>query len=154
TDNYSWGWIFFINIPVGILSLVLTSSLIQDPPYLVRRALSSVKIDYVGFGLLALGLGALEIVLDEGQRDDWFGSNFIIVSAIVAAVCLIGVVWWELRQREPIIDFRVLKERNFALATGSMLLLGFVLYGSTTLLPLFLQTLLGYTAMLSGMVLS
>jgi MFS transporter, DHA2 family, multidrug resistance protein len=154
TDNYSWGWIFFINIPVGILSLTLTSSLIHDPPYLVRRALSAVKIDYIGFGLLALGLGALEIVLDEGQRDDWFGSSFIVTFAMLAVICLIGVVWWELRQKEPIIDFRVLKERNFALATLSMLVLGFVLYGSTTLLPLFLQTLLGYTAMLSGLVLS
>jgi len=154
TDNFSWGWIFFINIPVGILSLMLTSSLIHDPPYLVRKALGSVKLDYVGFGLLALGLGSLEIVLDEGQRNDWFGSNFILTFAIVTAVCLVSVVWWELRQKHPIIDFHVLNERNYALATVSMLLLGFVLYGSTTLLPLFLQTLLGYTALLSGMVLS
>jgi MFS transporter, DHA2 family, multidrug resistance protein len=154
TDNFSWGWIFFINIPVGILSLVMTSSLIHDPPYLVRRALSSIKLDYIGFGLLALGLGSLEIVLDEGQRKDWFGSNFIVTFSIVTAVCLIAVVWWELRQKTPIIDFHILKERNYALCTVSMLLLGFVLYGSTTLLPVFLQTLLGYTAMLSGMVLS
>ena len=154
TDNFSWGWIFFINIPVGILSLTLTTGLIHDPPYLVRRAWSAVKLDYVGFGLLALGLGSLEIVLDEGQRNDWFGSNFIVTFAVIMAVCLVGVVWWELRQKEPIIDFHVLKERNYALATGSMLVLGFVLYGSTTLLPLFLQTLLGYTALLSGMVLS
>jgi DHA2 family multidrug resistance protein len=154
TDNYSWGWIFFINIPVGILSLVLTSQLIQDPPYLTRRTFSSVKVDYMGFGLLALGLGSLEIVLDEGQRNDWFGSNFVLTFAVVGAICLVGVVWWELRQKEPIIDFHVLKERNYALATLSMLVLGFVLYGSTTLLPLFLQTLLGYTALLSGLVLS
>jgi DHA2 family multidrug resistance protein len=154
TDNFNWGWIFFINIPVGILSLALTSQLIQDPPYLTRRSLSSVKVDYVGFGLLALGLGSLEIVLDEGQREDWFGSNFIVTFAVMAAICLVAVVWWELRQKEPIIDFHVLKQRNFALATVSMLVLGFVLYGSTTLLPLFLQTLLGYTALLSGLVLS
>ena len=154
TDNFSWGWIFFINIPVGILSLVLTSSLIHDPPYLIRRAFSSIRLDYVGFGLLALGLGSLEIVMDEGQRNDWFGSSFIVTFAIVTAVCLISVVWWELRQKTPIIDFHILKERNYALATLSMLVLGFVLYGSTTLLPLFLQTLLGYTALLSGMVLS
>jgi len=154
TDNFSWGWIFFINLPVGVLSLVMTSSLIHDPPYLVRRALSEIKLDYIGFGLLALGLGSLEIVLDEGQRNDWFGSNFIVTFAILTAVCLIAVVWWELRQKTPIIDFHILKERNYALATTAMLLLGFVLYGSTTLLPLFLQTLLGYTAMLSGMVLS
>ena len=155
TDNFSWRWIFFINIPVGILSLVLTSSLIHDPPYLVRKRFGNgFKIDYMGFGLLALGLGSLEIVLDEGQRNDWFSSNFIVTFAILTAVCLVGVVVWELRQKQPMIDFHVLKDRNFALATGSMLVLGFVLYGSTALLPLFLQTLLGYTAMLSGMVLS
>ena len=155
TDNFSWGWIFFINLPVGILSLVLTSSLVHDPPYLVRKSLGSgFRIDYMGFGLLALGLGSLEIVLDEGQRNDWFSSNFIVTFAILTVVCLVGVVVWELRQKQPVIDFHVLKERNFALATCSMLVLGFVLYGSTALLPLFLQTLLGYTAMLSGMVLS
>jgi len=155
TDNFSWGWIFFINLPVGILSLLLTSSLVHDPPYLVRRNFSSgLRIDYMGFALLALGLGSLEIVLDEGQRNDWFSSNFIVVFAILTVVCLVGVVLWELRQSQPVIDFHVLKERNFTLATLSMLVLGFVLYGSTALLPLFLQTLLGYTAMLSGMVLS
>jgi DHA2 family multidrug resistance protein len=155
TDNFSWGWIFFINLPVGILSLVLTSSLVHDPPYLVRKSIGKdFRVDYVGFGLLALGLGSLEIVLDEGQRNDWFASNFIVSFAIITAICLVGVVIWELRQRQPVIDFHVLKERNFALATVSMLVLGFVLYGSTALLPLFLQTLLGYTAMLSGMVLS
>ena len=155
TDNFSWGWIFFINLPVGILSLVLTSSLVHDPPYLVRKSLGKgFKVDYMGFGLLALGLGSLEIVLDEGQRNDWFSSNYIVTFAILTAVCLVGVVVWELRQKQPVIDFHVLKERNFALATVSMLVLGFVLYGSTALLPLFLQTLLGYTAMLSGLVLS
>jgi MFS transporter, DHA2 family, multidrug resistance protein len=155
TDNFSWGWIFFINLPVGILSLLLTSSLIHDPPYLVRKSLGKgFQVDYMGFGLLALGLGSLEIVLDEGQRNDWFYSNYIVAFALLTAVCLVGVVIWELRQKQPVIDFQVLKERNFALATLSMLVLGFVLYGSTALLPLFLQTMLGYTAMLSGMVLS
>uniref|UniRef100_Q01NG7 Drug resistance transporter, EmrB/QacA subfamily n=1 Tax=Solibacter usitatus (strain Ellin6076) TaxID=234267 RepID=Q01NG7_SOLUE len=155
TDNFSWGWIFFINIPVGILSLMMTSALIVDPPYLIRKSFAGgLKVDYVGFGLLALGLGSLEIVLDEGQRNDWIGSNFIVAFAAITIFCLIAVVVWELRQKQPVIDFHVLKERNFALATLSMLVLGFVLYGSTTLLPLFLQTLLGYTAMLSGMVLS
>jgi MFS transporter, DHA2 family, multidrug resistance protein len=155
TDNYTWRWIFLINIPVGVLSLLLTSMLIHDPAYLVRRTFrDGLRIDYMGFGLLATGLGALEIVLDEGQREDWFSSNFILISAVIAAVCLISVVLWELRQKEPVIDFRVLKERNYMLATVSMLLLGFVLYGSTALLPMMLQTLMGYTAMLSGMVLS
>jgi len=155
TDNYSWRWIFFINLPVGLLSLLLTAWLIFDPPYLVRKSLGNgLKIDYVGFGLLATGLGALEVVLDEGQREDWLASNFIVGFGIVMLICLIAVVVWELRQREPVIDFRILKERNYMLSTIAMLVLGFVLYGSTALLPLFLQTLLGYTALLSGLVLS
>jgi len=155
TDNYSWRWIFFINVPVGILALVLTTFLVFDPPYLVRKAFGNgFKIDYMGLGLLATGLGALEVVLDEGQREDWFASNFIVIFAAIAAAGLIAVVLWELRQKEPVIDFHILKERNYMLATVSMLVLGFVLYASTALLPLFLQTLLGYTAMLAGMVLS
>jgi len=155
TDNYSWRWVFYINIPIGVLSLLLTSALIFDPPYLVRKGFKDgLRIDYVGFGLLALGLGALEVMLDEGQKEDWFGSHMIVTFFVVTVVCLVAVVFWELRHEHPIIDFRVLKERNFALSTLTMLVLGFVLYGSTTLLPLLLQTLLGYTAMLSGMVLS
>ncbi len=155
TDNYSWRWIFLINIPVGILSLLLTAILIFDPPYLVRRSVAQgLKIDYMGLGLLATGLGALEVVLDEGQREDWFSSHFIVTFAVITAICLVGVVIWELYQKEPIIDFHILKDRNYTLATASMLVLGFVLYGSTALLPLFLQTLIGYTALLSGLVLS
>ena len=154
TDDYSWRWIFLINLPVGILSLLLTGWLVHDPPYLVRRSMRDLKIDYTGFGLLALGLGALEVVLDEGQREDWLSSHFIVTFGIIMVVCLVAVLFWELRHPHPIIDFRILKERNFMLATASMLVLGFVLYGSTALLPMLLQTLLGYTAMLSGMVLS
>jgi MFS transporter, DHA2 family, multidrug resistance protein len=155
TDNYSWRWVFYINIPIGVLSLLLTSALIFDPPYLVRKGFKEgLRIDYMGLGLLAVGLGALEVMLDEGQKEDWFGSHMIVVFFIVTVVCLVSVVFWELRHEHPIIDFRVLKDRNFALATLTMLMLGFVLYGSSTLMPLMLQTLLGYTAMLSGMVLS
>jgi DHA2 family multidrug resistance protein len=155
TDNYSWRWIFYINIPIGILALALTSFLIFDPPYLVRRGFKDgLKIDYAGFGLLALGLGALEVVLDEGQKEDWFGSHFIVTFAVIMVVCLVAVVFWELRQKNPIIDFHILKDRNYALATLSMLVLGFVLYASTALMPMLLQSLLGYTAMLSGLVLS
>jgi len=154
TDNYSWRWIFFINIPVGLVALALTALLIFDPPYLVRKAWGSLHIDYIGLGLLATGLGALEVMLDEGQREDWFSSHFIVAFAVIMAVCLVSVVFWELRQKEPVIDFRILKDRNYMLATVSMLVLGFVLYASTALLPLFLQTLLGYTATLSGLVLS
>ncbi|HUE01833.1 MAG TPA: DHA2 family efflux MFS transporter permease subunit [Bryobacteraceae bacterium] len=154
TDNYSWRWIFLINIPVGILSLTLTSMLIHDPAYLVRRAWKGLKVDYLGLGLLSIGLGALEITLDDGQKNDWFGSNFIVAMAILAFIGLVGVVVWELRQKEPVVDFRMLQNRNFMLSTATMFLLGFVLYASTMLLPVLLQTLLGYTAMRSGLVLS
>jgi DHA2 family multidrug resistance protein len=155
TDNYSWRWIFLINIPVGVLSIIMTSMIIFDPPYLVRRTLrDGLRVDYIGLGLLTTGLGFLEIVMDEGQRRDWLSSNLIIASGIIAAVALISVVIWELRIKDPIVDLRLLKDRNFMLSTATMFLLGFVLYGSTMLLPLFLQTLLGYTALESGLVLS
>ena len=155
TDTYSWHWIFLINIPVGILSLVLTSLLVFDPPYLVRKSLKQgLKIDYIGLGLLSVGLGFLQVMLDKGQRADWFESDFIVWCSVLAALGLVGVLLWELSRQDPIIDFRMLKERNFFLATFTMFMLGFVLYGSTMLLPIFLQTLLGYTAMLSGLVLS
>jgi MFS transporter, DHA2 family, multidrug resistance protein len=154
TDNYSWRWIFFVNIPVGILSLLLTSRLIQDPPYFRRRKLSETKIDYIGLGFVALGLGALQIVLDKGQRDDWFESNFILVLSVVAAASLLFVIWWEWRHKDPIIDLHLFKERTFAVSNLLMFMLGFALLGSTLLLPLFMQTLLGYTAQLSGMALS
>ncbi|MEI9813431.1 MAG: DHA2 family efflux MFS transporter permease subunit [Acidobacteriota bacterium] len=155
TDNYSWRWIFLINIPVGVLSILFTTLLIKDPPYLVRKTFANgLKLDYIGLGLLSTGLAALEIMLDEGQRDDWFGSNLIVTAAILAVIGLVGAVVWELRQKDPIIDFRILKSRNFALAATMMYALGFTLYGSTAILPIFLQTVLGYTALLSGEVLS
>jgi len=154
TDNYTWRWIFFINIPVGVLSLALTALLIFDPPYLVRRSLRGLRIDYMGLGLLSVGLGFLQVVLDKGERDDWFGSNFIVGCTIVGVVGLVGAVIWELTREDPIVDFRMLKDRNFAVATFTMFMLGFVLYGTTVLLPLMLQTLMGYTATLSGLVLS
>jgi DHA2 family multidrug resistance protein len=155
TDNYTWRWIFLVNIPVGICSLLFTSLLIFDPPYLIRKTLKDgLKIDYIGLGLLATGLGALEITLDEGQRNDWFSSSGIVAASIVAIAALAAVVWWELRQKDPVVNLHLLKDRNFAISTLTMFILGFVLYGSTMALPLFLQTLLGYTAMQSGMALS
>jgi DHA2 family multidrug resistance protein len=155
TDNYTWRWIFLINIPVGILSLTLTAAMIFDPPHLVRKTFANgLKLDYIGLGLLSLGLAALEIFLDEGQRNDWFGSNMIVAAAVIAVFALVGVVIWELRQDQPVVDFRILANRNFALAAIIMYGVGFTLYGSTAILPIFLQTVLGYTALLSGLVLS
>jgi DHA2 family multidrug resistance protein len=155
TDNYSWRWIFYINIPVGILSLLLTSVLISDPPYMARKSFrSGLKIDYIGIGLVSLGLGSLQIVLDKGQREDWFASNFIIAFTVLMVVGLAAAIFWELRQREPVVDLRMLTERNFMLATLSMFFLGFVLYASTVLLPQMMQTLLGYPAETAGLALS
>ena len=155
TDNFTWRWIFLINIPVGVCSLLMTSLLIFDPPYLRRKTIAEgLKIDYIGLGLLATGLGALEITLDEGQRNDWFASRGIVAATVLAVAALVAVVFWELRQKDPVVDFHLLKDRNFAISTMTMFMLGFVLYGSTMALPLFLQTLLGYTATQSGMALS
>src|SRR5438309_11010 len=102
TDNYTWRWIFFVNIPVGIISLLLTSRLIQDPPHLRRRRFSEMKVDYVGLGFVALGLGTLQIILDKGQRDDWFESHFILALSIISAASLLFVIWWEWRQKDPV----------------------------------------------------
>jgi len=154
TDSYSWRWIFLINIPVGVLSLVLTGLLVFDPPYLLRRSLQSLHVDYAGLGFIAVGLGFLEVFLDDGQRNDWFASHLIVASCAIAAVCLVAAVFWELWVSDPVVNLRLLKNRSFAVATGTMFLLGFVLYGSTVLLPIFLQTLMGYNATLSGLVLS
>jgi MFS transporter, DHA2 family, multidrug resistance protein len=155
TDNYSWRWIFFINIPVGLLSIFLTSTLVHDPPHVKRDENGQrLRIDYIGLGLLSVGLGFLQVVLDKGQRDDWFGSHFIVWCTLACAVGLIGAVIWELRQKNPVVELRLFRDRNYATATFLMFLLGVVLYGSTVLLPVLLQTLVGYTAQLSGLVLS
>ncbi len=155
TDSYSWRWIFLINIPVGIFSLILTFFLISDPSFLKRKGFKDgIHIDFIGLGLLSVGLGFLQVVLDKGQREDWFESHFIVGCAALSIFGLVAALLWELHRKEPIVDFRLLKNRNFFLATLTMFMLGFVMYGSTALLPIFLQTLLGYTAMLSGLVLS
>ncbi len=155
TDNFSWHWIFLINIPVGFLSFTLTSALVQDPPNFHRISLKEgAKFDYLGIGVITLGLASLEIVLDEGQRKDWFASNLIIAFALLAVVALVYAVFHELKKDRPIVDLRLLKDRTFAVAILMLFVLGFVLYGSLALLPIFLQTMLGYTALLSGWVLS
>jgi DHA2 family multidrug resistance protein len=155
TDNYNWRWVFFINVPIGMLAVFLGTLLVHNPPYLVRKKLGqNFTIDYVGLGFIAVGLGALQILLDKGEREDWFNSHFIVTLSVISAVCLISAVFWELRQQHPVVKLAILKDRNFAISVFFMFVLGFVLYGSTALLPLFLQSLLGYSAMDSGMVLS
>jgi DHA2 family multidrug resistance protein len=154
TDNYTWRWIFFINIPVGILSLSLTSRLITDPPHLIRRKLSETRIDYIGLGMIALGLGTLQVVLDKGQRDDWFDSHFILVLSIISTASLLFAIWWEWRNKDPIVDLHLFKDRTFGASFMLMFMLGFALLGSTLLLPLFTQTLLGYPAEQAGLALT
>lgn len=153
TDNFSWRWIFFINIPVGIISLFLTSRLITDPPYMKREKQKTFRIDYIGLSLLAIGLGGLQIVLDKGERDDWFGSHFILLLTIVCIAALIGVVVWEWMHKHPIIDLHLFKDRSFGIGVLLMFMVGFALMSSTVLIPLFLQTMMGYTAEQAGLVL-
>ncbi|MGA9884397.1 MAG: DHA2 family efflux MFS transporter permease subunit [Candidatus Acidiferrales bacterium] len=154
TDSYTWRWIFFLNVPVGIISVLLTSLLIVDPEGAIRKSIKAgLRIDFIGLGLLAVGLGFLQIVLDKGERDDWFGSPFIVWGAVIAVTALIVLIFWELRAKDPVIELRLLKDRNFAISTFMMYVLGVVMYGTTVLLPIMLQTLMGYTAMQSGLVL-
>ncbi|HVN21458.1 MAG TPA: DHA2 family efflux MFS transporter permease subunit [Dongiaceae bacterium] len=154
TDNYSWRWIFFINIPVGILALFLVLRLIDDPPWARRKPGAASRVDYIGISLLTLGVGALQIMLDKGQEDDWFSSSFILTLAIIAGVGLVSLVLWEWFYKEPIIDVKLLKNGNFLKANVMMFMLGVVLFASLVMLPLFLQSLLGYTAQSAGIVLS
>jgi len=154
TYNYSWRWIFYINLPIGILAVFLVSRLVEDPPYLSRRRGAGVRLDYIGLALLALGIGALQVVLDKGQEDDWFGSHFILTLALVAAVCLVSLVIWEWFHKAPIIEVRLFKNVNFLGANAMMFLLGVMLFSSLVMMPLFLQTLLGYTSENAGLVLS
>jgi MFS transporter, DHA2 family, multidrug resistance protein len=151
TDNFTWRWIFFINIPVGIISILLTTRLIHDPPYFRRRKLAETKIDYIGLGMVALGLGTLQVVLDKGQRDDWFESHFIVIMSLIAVVSLIFVIFWEWHHKDPIIDLHLFRDRTFGISNFLMFMLGFALLGSTLLLPLFSQTMLGYTAQKAGL---
>ena len=156
TDNYTWRWIFLMNLPVGILALLLVYQLVEDPPYMARaRALGRrVRLDYVGFSLLALGVGALQIMLDKGQEDDWFGSNFIVTLIVVASVCLTTLVVWELFQKDPIVDVRLFGNFNFATSSVMMFVVGGMSFATTVLVPQFLQVNMGYTAESAGMVLS
>ncbi|HJT69650.1 MAG TPA: DHA2 family efflux MFS transporter permease subunit [Terriglobales bacterium] len=147
TDNYSWRWVFYINVPIGVIAILLTQAFIFDPPYLRRER---TGIDYWGIGLLVLGMGCLQIMLDKGQEEDWFGSHFIFALAVLAVVGLGGLIIRELKTEHPVIDLGVFKYRSYAVGTFLMTIVGFVLYGSTVLLPLLMQELLGYTATHAG----
>ena len=151
TDSYSWRWVFYINIPVGIASIVMTKLFIFDPPYLKREV---QKVDYWGIGMLTVGIGALQIVLDKGQQEDWFASTLITVLAVISAVTLVALVIHELRTEHPIVDLRVFKARSYAVGVFLMTVVGFVLYGSMVLLPIMLQTLLGYPPLQAGIAMA
>jgi DHA2 family multidrug resistance protein len=151
TDNLSWHWVFYINIPVGLASILMTRMFIFDPPY-IRKP--SGGVDVWGIGFLALGIGSLQVVLDQGQQKDWFSSSRITVLTIISVVTLTAFVIYELRTPNPIVRLRVLKNRTFASGVMMMTILGFVLYGSLVLLPIFLQTLLGYPALQAGIAMA
>ncbi len=162
TDNYDWRWIFFINVPIALLSLFLTNRLVEDPPHVVREVRESkkfgLKLDFFGFGLLATGFGSLEFLLDKGQEDDWFGSHVISFFLVVCVVSLVTLIFWELWQlkvgNRPILNLTLFKRKTFTIPFILMFVLGFSLYGTTVLIPQFVQTLLGYTAELAGFVIS
>jgi DHA2 family multidrug resistance protein len=154
TDNYSWRWIFYINLPVGILTLFLVLRVVEDPPYIARNRNAGVRVDYIGISLLALGVGALQILLDKGQEDDWFESQFIVALAAISTICLVSLVLWELHTKSPVIDVRMYKSFNFAVANLMMFFLGMLLFAGLVMMPQFLQTLVGYTAQSAGLVLS
>ena len=157
TDNYNWRWIFFINVPVGILSLFLTYSIVQDSKAAKKETKSiwrgGLKIDYIGFGLVALGLGCLQIILDKGQEDDWFGSYFIIVMAILSVVGIAGLIIRELSIKNPIVDLRLFSNTHFLITNLVMFATFFVLLSTTQLLPQFVQQLLHYDATKAGLIL-
>jgi len=156
TDHYSWHWIFFINLPVGILSLFLTSVMVEDPPHVLeaKERTRGKPIDFTGFGLIALGLGSLEVILDKGQEDDWFSSPFIITFAILAVIGIAYFIVWEWYEEHPILELRLLKNPNLAVSCCLMMTLGAILFGTTVLIPQYLQTVMGYTAENAGLVLS
>ncbi|EKF74379.1 EmrB/QacA family drug resistance transporter [Alcanivorax hongdengensis A-11-3] len=158
TDHFSWRWVFLINLPVGLILLPLVQALVKDPEHMVeaRKARKGQKnrVDYIGFGLLVVGLGALQIVLDRGQQDDWWSSTFILSLAFIAVVGLIAFLVWEWYDKEPIVDVHLFRDRNFAVSNLFMMALGFVLLASTAVLPLYVQELMGYTATQAGLVLT
>ncbi len=154
TDHFSWRWVFFINVPVAMVSLALSSRMVTDPPHLVEAKKRAGSVDFTGLFLIALGLGALELVLDKGQEDDWFSSSFIVVALAIALTSLTAFIVWELRHPRPVVDVRLFGNRSFVMSNVMMFTLGLTLYGSTVLLPQYMQVLMGYTAEQAGLALS
>lgn len=154
SDNVSWRWVFLINIPIGIVALALNARLIQDPPHFIRRSFRDRSFDYQGLMMLALCLGWLQVVLDRGQIDNWFDSPFIRMSALISFVALIAFLWWELHHHDPVVNLRLLKNRNFALSVIAMFMMGVIFFASNYIQPLFCQQMLGWTATWAGLALS
>lgn len=154
TDNFNWHWIFFINLPIGALSLFLTSRLVEDPPWLAKERKSGIKIDYIGLSLIVIGVASFQYFLDKGHESDWFASDLILTVFIVGVTTLTAFFLWEWYHENPIVDVRLIQNRNFGTAVFFSFVLGMVLFGSTVLIPEFLQSSLGYTAELAGMALS
>lgn len=152
TDNFNWRWIFFMNVPVGILAAFLVRTLVVDPPTAQKQKVDT--IDYIGLGLVALGLGALQIVLDKGQQEDWFDSSFILLFSVISGISLLLAVFWLLRQKRPVVDLKLFTIPSFALPSIMIFFVGFALYSSAMLLPMMVQQNFGYDATLSGLVLS
>ena len=150
TDNWSWHWIFFINIPIGLISILMTLLFIKDPPWAKR---APMKIDYIGLAAVSLGVGALQILLDQGQLKDWFSSRLIQTLAIISLLSLSFFVVWESKSKSPVIDLRLFRYKSFSLGNGALFFTFFCLFGTIILLPLYLQELMGYTAYLTGLVL-
>ena len=152
TDNYSWRWIFYINVPVGVFAVLMAQAFVEDPPYIQHAKVGAV--DFSGFGLMAVWLGTLQIILDKGQQEDWFSSDWIRWFAVISVVCFVGFIVREFRTAHPIVNLHILKNRNFAAGVLLMTVLAGVLYGTTAALPIFLQTIMGYSALQSGLTLS
>ncbi|HEY2466751.1 MAG TPA: DHA2 family efflux MFS transporter permease subunit [Terracidiphilus sp.] len=153
TDNYSWRWIFYINLPVGILAFFLVRSLVQDPPWIKPDHANLGKLDYIGLGLLTVAMGGMQIMLDKGEENDWFASTFIRISCLLFIVGMSGLIWWQWRAKNPIMNLKLFKYKNFAICCLLMILVGGVLNAATVLEPQFLQQLMGYTATLAGQAL-
>jgi DHA2 family multidrug resistance protein len=154
TDNFSWRWIFYINIPVGILAFFLVTRLVEDPPWIKADHSRFFKMDYVGLAFLTIAMGGLQIALDKGEENDWFASNFIRFFAFLFVTGMIALIWWEWRQKDPLINLKVFRYKNFAICCFLMMLVGGVLNANTVLQPQFMQQLLGWTATTCGLALT